>query len=52
MRRFVPEILLRVGEEYGNTFVFGVELDLSEMCGDALLTVRTKKCSMLEYLLW
>ena len=52
MCRFAPEILLRVGREHGNTFTFGVRLNLSEMCGDALLTVRTRKCTVFKCLLW
>lgn len=39
----LPEIPLRVGIEYGNTFTFGSHhIDLSEMCGDALIIIRTR----------
>ncbi len=40
----LPEILLRVGREYDNTFTFGSRrINLSETYGDALLEVRIKK---------
>ena len=53
MHRFFPEILLRVEREYDNTFVFGSRrINLSRMCGDALLSIRTGKCTVFRYLLW
>lgn len=50
IRRFFPEILLRVGKEYDNVFVFGSQyIDLSKMYGDSLLAIRTRKCSFLRF---
>lgn len=53
MRVPLPEIPLRVGREYDNTFSFGsCNINLSEVCGDALLTVRTRRLPFFRYLLW
>jgi len=53
IHRFIPEILLRVGQEHGNTFAFGSRhINLSKEYGDALFTVHTRKCSVFQFLLW
>jgi hypothetical protein len=53
IHKFLPEILLRVGREYSNIFVFGARrIDLSKTYGDALLTIRTRKCTVFRFLLW
>jgi hypothetical protein len=51
MRLQIPEILLRVEREYNNVFIFGdCQIDLSEICGHALLIVHTRKYSFLKHL--
>ena len=44
MYMIVPEIRLRTGREYDNTFQCGIRrINLSQRCGDALLIIRTRK---------
>ena len=46
MNVFLPEICLRVGKEYNNTFVLGNhQINLSKAYGDALLIIRTRERS-------
>jgi len=53
MRIFLPEILFRVGRECNNTFTCETRhINLSRLCGDALLTIRTRDYSVLTRLLW
>ena len=50
---FLPEILLRVGRKYNNILTCETRrVNLSENCGDALLTIRTRDYSILKRMLW
>ena len=50
---FLPEILLRVGREHNNILTCEARrVNLSERCGDALLTIRIRDYSILKRLLW
>ena len=49
----LPEILLRVEREYNNILTYETRrVNLSERCGDALVTIRIRDCSILKRLLW
>ena len=53
MNRQISQIFLRVEKQYSNIFTFGSRrINLSEDCGDALLTVRIRKYNALRRLLW
>jgi len=49
MNVFFPEISVRTGREYSNTFTLGNrDINLSKLYGDASFTIRTRKRSVLR----